>query len=106
MKSVLIITLVAVALAGCDKPKIDAAVTDSGASTAIATPAPATDPSAAANAAGSASTDHVAVAKAAAAAGGVTAEVPSHEEHATAAAAEIHKGNYKKEMDSLEKDLK
>lgn len=106
MKSVLIVTLAAFALAGCDKPKMDAAVADTGAPTTIATTAAGNDVPAAPNAAGASAIDHVAVAKAAAAAGGVTAEVPSHEDHATTAAAEIHKGNYKKEMDSLEKDLK
>jgi PBP1b-binding outer membrane lipoprotein LpoB len=106
MKIVIIIALAAVVVAGCDKPKMDAAVADTGAPTTIATTAAGSDVPAAPNAAGASATDHVAIAKAAAAAGGVTAEVPSHEDHATAAAAEIHKGNYKKEMDSLEKDLK
>jgi hypothetical protein len=34
----------------------------------------------------------------------VTTDIPSHDDHVAAAQASIHKGNYKAELDKLEKE--
>ena len=111
MRQILCVGLMLMAVAGCDDKK----KTEEGSANAASSAAAAAS-GAAANASAAATQATAAASAATAAAASVPAGdpgaavdptvVPDHDQHEAKAQADIHKGNYKKEMDSLEKDLR
>ncbi len=100
-RSLVVVSLALAALVGCDKK--DAASQPPAASASAPAAAASTAPVAEAPAEPSPVPDPIKVAATATAPAEPNAP-PPHDEHVQAAAAQIHKGNYKAELDTLEKE--